>query len=325
MAQRSNEYLRIFTGVIVAVSISQNITALSNATGNSKLPFYSNLLELPINAGISYLLIYGVWGFPEMGLAGAAWGSVIAVSTRALFLIGSLFVTKKTFLLIDGWLKHNFILTLRNHFKQAAPIAATFITMVMTMNVCMMLYARLGVNQFAALTLIFPWIRVAGHISTGWGQATGILIGQILGKKSSGLLDEFVKRSWQFSFFLSLLVAILYTGMFFLFAIIYPELQQETIDALWLLMPVVVFIPFIRGSNIMCGNALRAGGEAPYAFKVHVYTQWLLTVPLTALCVFYLDVSVAWIYGVILLEEFVKSVPFHTRMLSGVWKRNLVS
>lgn len=325
MAQQSNEYLRIFTGVIVAVSVSQNITVMYNATGNSKLPFYSNLLELPINAGISYLLIYGLWGFPEMGLAGAAWGSVIAVCIRAMFLIGSLFTTQKNFLLIDGWLKHNFIQTLRYHFKKAAPIAATFITMVMTMNVCMMIYARLGVNQFAALTLIFPWVRVAGHIITAWGQATGILIGQILGKKSLGLLNEFVKRAWQFSFFLSLLVAALYAGMFFLFEAIYPELQQETIDALWLLMPVVVAIPFIRGSNIMCGNALRAGGEAPYAFKVHVYTQWLLTVPLTALFVFYLDLSVAWMYGIILLEEIVKAVPFHSRMLSSAWKRNLVS
>ena len=76
MAQKSSDYLRIFTGVIVGVSITQNITALFNATGNSKLPFYSNLFELPINAGISYVLIYGLWRFPAMGLTGAAWGSV---------------------------------------------------------------------------------------------------------------------------------------------------------------------------------------------------------------------------------------------------------
>lgn len=324
VAQQANAYLLIFSGVIAGVSVSQNITALFNATGNSKLPFYSNLLELPVNAGVSYALIYGLWGLPALGLSGAAWGSVIAVGTRTLFLTGCLFMTRQTFLLLAGWLKGSFTQTLKYHFKQSAPIAATFISMVLTMNVCMMLYARLGVNQFAALTLISPWVKVAGHISTAWGQATGIMVGQILGKNNRDSLDDFVQRAWRFSFVISAVVAGLHGGMFFLFEVIYPELQQETLNALWSLMPVLLVIPFIRASNIMCGHVLRAGGEAPYAFKVHAYTQWLLTVPLTALFVLYFDLSVAWIYAIILLEEIVKSVPFHRRMWSGVWKRNLV-
>lgn len=325
MAAQAKEYLLIFIGVIVGVSISHNITVLFNGTGNSKLPFYSNLIELPVNAALSYVLIYGLWGFPEMGLAGAAWGSVVAVGMRTVFLMGCLYVTKQTFILLSGWMKTTFTQSLKHHFNQSYHIAITFISMSMTAHVCMMIYAKLGVNQFAALILILPWIRVAGNIVTAWAQATGILVGQLLGKNHWELLDGFVKQSWRFSAFISLFIAGIYAGMFFLFEALYPDLEQETIDALWSLMPIVVVLPFIRTSNTICGHVLRAGGEAPHVMKIHGYTQWLLTVPLTALFVLYLDLSVVWILGIILLEEVVKSIPFHIRMLSGVWKRSLVN
>ena len=324
MAEKSKDYLLIFTGVIVGVSISHNITVLFNGTGNSKLPFYSNLIELPINAGLSYVLIYGHWGFPELGLSGAAWGSVIAVCMRTLFLLGALIITKQVFIISSGWLKGSFSQSLSHHYRQSIHIAITFISMSMTAHICMMLYAKLDVNQFAALVLILPWIRVAGNIVTAWAQATGILVGQILGKNRWELLDDFVKRSWRFSVYISVLVAAIYAGMFFLFEVLYPDLQLETVDALWSLLPLLLFIPFIRTSNTMCGHVLRAGGEAPHVMKIHGYTQWLLTVPLTAVFVFYFDLSVVWIYGVVVLEEMVKSVPFHIRMLSGVWKRSLI-
>ena len=325
MATQSKDYLLIFMGVIVGVAISHNITVLFNGTGNSKLPFYSNLLELPVNAGISYALIYGLWGFPQLGLSGAAWGSVVAVCLRTVFLVGCLFVTKQTFILMNGWAKGRFSQALKHHYNQSIHIAITFISMSITMHVCMMLYAKLGVNQFAALVLILPWVRIAGNIVTAWAQATGILVGQILGQNRWELLDSFVKRSWRFSVYISILVAAIYFGMFFLFEVLYPDLQSDTMEALWSLMPLLLIIPFVRTSNTMCGHVLRAGGEAPHVLKIHGYTQWLLTVPLTALFVLYWDLSVVWIYGIILLEEIVKSVPFHIRMLSGVWKRRLVN
>ena len=325
MAAMSQQYLLIFSLVIIGVCISHNITVLFNGTGNSKLPFYSNLVELPINAVLSYALIYGHWGLPEMGLSGAAWGSVVAVGIRAIFLVASLYFTQQRFILQSGWAKGSFIASLKHHYQQSIHIAVTFTIMSLTMHVCTLLYAKLGVNQFAALTLVMPWIRVAGNIVTAWAQATGILVGQILGKNTLELLDTFVRNAWRFAMYLSLLIAAIYASMFFLFEVIYPDLQTETREAMWSLLPILLVVAFVRTTNTMCGHVLRAGGEAPHVMKIHGYTQWLLTIPLTALFVMVFNLPVAWIYGIILLEEIVKAVPFHLRMFSGVWKRSLVN
>nr|CAA6806405.1 MAG: Unknown protein [uncultured Thiotrichaceae bacterium] len=323
LADLAYEYLSIFSIAVFGVSISQHITAFFNATGNSKLPFYANILELPINVAVSLVLIHGMWGFPEMGLAGAALGTSIAVLCRSLFLI-TLLRRLKASPLKGNQLSHISLAGIRNHFKNALPIAATFVSMVLSNSLCMMIYARLGVLEFAALTLITPWIRVAGHLVTAWAQATGILVGQLLGRNAREYLDRFVSHSWRMAFVLSGVVSLCYLGMFFMFEWFYPELQQETIDTLWQFMPILVVVPFIRSSNTICGHVLRAGGDATHAFKIHFYAQWLVIVPLSALFVLYLDLHAVWVFGLILLEELVKSVPFHLRIYSGRWKRCLV-
>lgn len=323
LAELAYSYLSIFSVVIFGISICQNITVYFNATGNSKLPFYANIFELPINVAASLLLIHGLWGFPELGLAGAAWGTAIAVLSRTLLLIGFL-ARQPNSPLKKLQFQEVSLAHLRHHFSKALPIAATFVTMILSNSVCLMIYARLSVTEFAAITLLAPWIKVAGHLVMAWAQATGILVGQLLGRGTGENLDKFISHAWRAAFGLGLVVSACYLGMFFAFERIYPELQQETIDTLWQFMPILVVTPFIRSSNTICGHVLRAGGDATHVFKIHAYAQWLVIVPLSALFVLYLELHAVWVFGLILLEEVIKGVPFHLRMYSGRWKRRLV-
>ena len=323
IAQQAFAYLSIFCLVFLGVALSQNLTVFFNASGNSRVPFYSNLIELPVNAVLSFLLIHGHGGLPSMGVAGAAVGTLIGVLVRSLFLLICLYSSAQAAPLTQGWPSGRRWQNVRSHFAQAWPIAGSFISMTLSLSVCMLFYSRLGVNQFAALTLIFPWVRAGGQLVTSWAQATGILVGQMLGRGQLAELDDFVGRTWRFSFCLGLLVACSFVAMCYSFAWVYPELQAETLGYLWGLLPVLLLLPLLRTSNTMCGNLLRAGGDAAYSMKVHMGSQWIVTVPLTVLSVVYLDLSVFWIYSIILLEEIVKAFPFHQRVYSGRWKRQI--
>ena len=325
MAIMSIDYLKIFSVVLVGAALSQNITVYFNATGNSRLPFYANLFELPINVVVSYMLIHGLLGLPALGLIGAAIGSAIAVSCRMLFLL--IFYAKQQTKLADYREVQSNKLTytdIKYHLKYATPIAGTFVSAVLANSVCMLIYAKLGINQFAALTLITPWIKVAGHLSTAWAQSTSIIVGQLLGDKRWDVLDGFISKAWRASFIISIIISLAYLSMFFIFERIYPELQSETLNTLWQFMPILVLVPFIRTSNTICGNVMRAGGDAKHIFWIHALTQWLIIVPLSALFVLYLELSAVWVFALILLEELIKGIPFHLRMHGGQWKRSLV-
>ena len=317
------DYTRVFLLVLAGVALSQNCTVLFNAIGNSRIPFYSNLLELPINAIISYALINGAFGFPELGLEGAAWGSAVAVCIRTVFLGLFLIHQKSDVFAGSGELFKQFRKQVSHHWLHAWPVAATFITLSLSMSLCMMMYASLPVHEFAALTILMLWIRIAGLVVTAWAQATSILIGQLLGKSQNALLDEFLNRVWRLSFVLAGVVAGINLCSSFGFPSIYPELQSTTLDVLAALAPMFVVLPLLRSSNVMCGNVLRAGGDAGYAFRIHIYTQCLFTLPVSAFFVFYLKLNVQWVFSILLAEEVIKAFPFHKRIRSGIWKRQL--
>lgn len=324
IAAMSSDYLLVFTVVILGVAVCQNISVYFYSTGKPKLPFYSKLLELPVNALISLVLIYGLLGMPEMGLRGAAVGSAIAVLLRMCFLVFALFATGQGFLWSAGASSQPFLQMVRKHLKNALPIAGTFISMNLAFSVCMMLYSQLSVYEFAAVSVIIIWMRTAGQLYNAWAQSIGIIVGQLLGQNRNVLLDTFVSRAWRIALMLGFSVAAILSATPVLFQWFYPELKQQTIDVVWSLLPVLVLIPLARTSNTVCGNVLRAGGQAAYAFKVHVIAQWLFTVPVTALLVLYWQVSAFWVVGIILVEEILKGVPFHLRTFSGVWKQRLV-
>jgi Na+-driven multidrug efflux pump len=102
---------------------------------------------------------------------------------------------------------------------------------------------------------------------------------------------------------------------------IYSGLQVETTAALHSFLPVLLVLPFPKGSNAICGNTLRAAGDTVYVMNIFVGSQWVFRVPATALLVLYFELSVTWVFTLFLLEELVKFPFFHLRLYEGKWKR----
>ena len=325
MGRLAWDYIAWFTLVIAGVALCQNITVTLYATGRSRLPLYGNLLELPVNALLSYALINGAWGFPLLGLSGAAIGSAVAVGLRAAFLLAVLRFLKPDFARFPWASVRTARRAVRHHVDNALPIAGTFISATLSLQVCMLVYAQLPIRQFALLTLLLPWMKVATHAATAWAQGTGIQVGQLLGRDAMEALDEFVARAWRFAFHIAAAIALAYTAICFAFEWIYPDLDARTVHIARTIVPLLIVLPLIRTSNTICGNVLRAGGDAAYSLKIHMSVQWFVTVPLSVLFVLVLELPLIWVFAIMVIDELVKAPPFHLRLYSGRWKRRLVA
>ena len=321
IAEDAISYLHVFTVVVIAETLSQSVSCYFNGTGRTKLPFYSHLVEIPVNIGLSIVLIYGLYGFPEFGLTGAAIGSAAAAAVRMLFLVWCIFKRDRSVICVAGWSQTTLARSSQRHFILALPIAATFFSQSVASVVCTLLYARLTISQFAAMTLIMPWIQVFGQFMTSWAQATGIFVGQLLGQRvSASSLDDFLSRVWRFTFALAALVSLLYLGASLSFDWLYDDLLDETRDALWSFVPVLLVLSFPKSSNAICGHTLRAGGDTVYVMNIFIFSQWAVRVPLTAFFILYLNTPVAWVFALFLAEELVKFPLFHRRLYSGKWR-----
>lgn len=325
IADQARRYLSVFAVVILAESIGHCLTSFFNGCGETRLPALSYLFAVPVNIFASLILIHGMFGAPEMGVTGAALGSAIASVLQVGFLTAVLFLTRADLLRVPGWRNGTFMASLRRHLIFALPIAATFASATIAMNVCGLIYATLPVNQFAAMTIINPWVQVAGTVGMCWAQATGIIVAQLLGRKTSEeTLDAFLAGSWRASLMASAAVAAIYAAVCLSTPWIYADLHRETQAMLLSFLPILIVLPFPKGSNAICGNTLRAGGETVYVMHVFVWSQWLFRVPATAVFVFWFDLSVTWIFALLLAEELVKLAPFHLRLFKGDWKRGVV-
>lgn len=326
VAAQAQTYLTIFMVVIIAESIGQSIASFFNGCSQTKLPLYGYVLSVPVNVVVSVGLIHGLWGLPEMGVAGAATGSAIAISLQSAFWVLLLVRKHGSLRRVAGWHKGAFSPTLRRHITFSLPIAATFISATMAAHLCSLIYAKMALNGFAAITLIAPWNMLVGQIAMQWAQATGILVAQLLGQGASeDVLDTFLSRAWRGAFIAAAIVACVFLAMCLSIDWIYADLEPETRAILFGFLPILLLIQFPRATNAICGNTLRAAGDTVYVMHIFIWSQWAFRVPATAFFILYLDLSAFWVLSLFFWEEVVKFTPFHRRLWRGEWKHSQVA
>jgi len=314
--------LAVFSLVILGEAIGQTLSSYFNGCGATRIPLYGFCLSLPVNVATSIVLIHGYLGLPAFGVTGAAIGSAIAIAIQVAFLVHRFLRRDGHILRAQGWRQGTFPATLRRHLGFALPIAATFFSATFATQVCTLIYARLSLNEFAAMTLIAPWIMVTGTVGMQWAQATGIIVAQLLGQKwSEPVFDRFLLSAWRGALVASGIVSALLLAVCLSAGILYADLNKETRVVLLGFLPVLLVLPFPKGSNAICGNTLRASGDTIYVMHIFVWAQWLFRVPATALAVFWFDLSAFWVLSLLLWEEFLKFPAFHRRLLRGDWKR----
>ncbi len=314
-------YLWVFFIYIFAESIGQCLSSYFNGCGRTKTPLYSLCLSVPVNVISSIIFIHGLFGMPALGLVGAAWGSVIGALVQLSFLLFMLVRLDRDIFSIKGWQHGRFVTTLRRHFLFALPIATTFISATFSSKVVLLIFAKLTLNEFAAMTLVMPWIMVAGTIGMQWSQATGIIVAQLLGQKTpSSILDSFLSKAWRGTFVAAAIVAAIYAILCLSSPYIYTNLTPETQAILIGFLPILVLLPFPKGSNAICGNTLRASGDTLYVMNLFLAAQWLFRVPATALAVLVFQLPAFWVLSLLFFEELIKFAPFHRRLYRGKWK-----
>jgi len=302
-------YLSVTKYIIIFAAFTQVCTAFYNGRGNTKITLKGYMIEIPTNIILSYILIYGVGGYSGLGLEGAAWGSLAAVFLRTAYFSTMLKLDSE--LSLDYPQGRPFAKEVLPQAIEIFPIAANFFVLYIGASVYHLFYAQLELAAFVAITLIFPWLRIGTQFVSAWSQASGINISQALGENKTHHLRSFVSACTRATLVLSLFVAVLFFLLSQFIHIIYPNVEPETYLALAVIAPLYIILPIIRGYNSLCGNVLRALGESSRILKLHFITQWVISLPICALLVFYLDAPLFWAFAMIPIEELLKTYHFY--------------
>jgi putative MATE family efflux protein len=309
LAKLAETYISITKYTVLITAYTQVCTAFCNGRGNTKIPLKGFMIELPVNALLSYFLINGFSDYEGLGLEGAAWGSLIAVTLRGVFLYTVLKADKEVDIVYPP--NRKFWCEIKLQYSEIYPIAANFFVLSIGATVYQLLFAQLDLFSFVAITLIFPWIRAATQFPNAWAQASAISISQALGQKDKSELKLFIAGCTRVGMLLSAMVAALLFVLSLCIKFVYPEIEAETQIALMLITPLYIILPIIRAYNTVAGNILRALGNSNLVLKIHFITQWAISLPVCAVLILYFDVSIFWAFAMIPIEELLKTVPFY--------------
>ena len=304
-----SSYLDFSKYLVIFTALTQVIIALFNGLGRTNVPFKGYLIELPINAVLSYVLIHGVSSFGGIGVEGAALGSLIAITIRLIYLVLCVYYDSNVSIKINTT-KTAFITNIRNHFIEIFPVAANVTMLSIGATIYQLLYSQLNINAYVAITLVMPWLRAGTQFITAWAHSSAITISQAIGSKQMDELTKNVNTSIDVAVGMSFICALFFAGLSLVIADIYPDLDPSTYDALIIIAPLYIFLPIARGYNTVHGHVLRALGKTTDVFKINFTGQWIISIPLCALVIFGFDGSIFWAFAIQPLEEVVKAYPF---------------
>jgi len=313
LQQQTKGYLELAIYLVPSTAITQVLIALFNSRNKSKTPLKGYLIEMPINAVLSYFLIHGIEGFQGMGVEGAALGSLIAIVIRLLYLIFCLRMDRTLDLEFNSGLS-TLIKSIRLHSVEIFPFAANITILQIGISIYQLLYSQLSLNAYAAIILIMPWLRGIGQFVASWAHASAISISQSIGSKKLDDLSSNINKSIDVAVIVSIICAGLFVVLHFFLPSIYPDLEVETYLALSAIAPLYIFLPIVRGYNTVHGHILRALGKTTSVFKINFIGQWVISIPLCALLILHFEVSIFWAFAIQPFEEIVKALPF--RMLA---------
>lgn len=310
-------YMRIVGAFAFFQAMSLTISASLRSVNKAIYPMMVTVLVNIMNIIGNYTLIFGKFGFPEMGVDGAAISTAFARGVSMLILFVILFKKHiKTFPL--SYFKPFPFIELRNLLKIGLPSAGENMSYSFSQVVLTYFINMLGNEALATRTYVVNIVMFVYLFAIAMAQGGAITIGHLVGQKkirAAYLLGKYVMR-W--SIFVSLSLSCLWAlGGPWIFDML---TDNETIVQLGIhILFVDIILEVGRAVNIYATNALRSAGDVNYPFYVGVVVQWSVAVGLGYL------LGIHWAWGLIgmwcafLLDENIRAVIFIHRWNSMKW------
>ena len=289
-------YLRVFFAGSIFMMLNFAITTCLHAAGNTRTPLWISLFNNGIKLILSYLLIFGALGFPELGVVGAAIGGVVGRGLGVIIGFSVLYSGKFGIELLPTTSYKPDIAQARRILKIGIPAALQGMFRNGSGVVLMKLVAMTSASTIAvaAFSLGSQIERLVRQISLALGTAATTLVGQSIGAKN---LDEAEKRGWT-TLALSVITVILVGLPIALFAkpllAVFTDAEEVVQIGIIYLIMIVISEPFMCAA-ITSGGSLRAAGDNMPALYYTLISQWAIRLPVAAFFAFWMGYD---IYGI---------------------------
>ncbi|HEY5585239.1 MAG TPA: MATE family efflux transporter, partial [Ruminiclostridium sp.] len=288
------------------------------------MPMVVSGIALGINTLLNYLLIFGLFGFPALGVRGAAIATLIS---RIIEMIIFLVVVSRSY----DILRIRISVLRQVTFDLFKKVLSTMVPVILN-ELCWSVgfaaysiaYGRISTEAFDAVQItntVGNLFLVAGF---GMASASAVMIGHMVGAGDEKKAREY---AWRFVI-LCALGGVIIGAFMYVSAPLVVGLFKVTKDVLQTAVVILtinaIIIPIRLTNIVIIVGILRGGGDTKYAFIVESITMWCIGVPLAFIGAFVFKLEVQWVFLLVLAEELVKMICLVMRLMSINWIKNVV-
>ncbi len=319
-----SDYLRIVALSYIPTSVSFAYSVALRTTGKPNIPMKISAISFVTNTFFNYILIFGKFGIPAMGVKGAAWGTVIArfveigVTLYAVYSKNGVLAAKFNELI--SWNK-DFV---SKYLKTTYPVIFAEAAWSLGQVLYSIAYAKLGEEATAAIQIANTIQNVFFVLVRGIANACTVMIGSKIGSGDEEEAYEYAKHFMIIATILGVILGSIQALTPKLTLMLFRGLDQSLYDVsktLLVVMGLTFVIRVFTATGIV--GVLRGGGDTTFAMIIDVGSVWIVGVPLAFIGAMLLKIPVYWVYAIVTIEEVIKIIVIIPRVISKKWIKNI--
>ena len=315
-----SEYLRVIGISYVFSGIAQTFLAIMKNCGAVNMSTLINGVMVMLNIVLNAVFIFGLSGFPKMGIKGAALATVLATVVQFLWSVGYVLCRIRA---VKFSLRSCEKRLFGRFWQKAVPLLINNLAWGIGFSMYSVIMGHLGTDAVAANGIANISKNLVVCFCLGLGNAGSIIVGNRLGadrlqeaKEAGGTLTRTAIIAGSVSGLVLIALSPFITKMVDLTPTARGYLQKM----------LLICSYYIAGKSVNCmtiGGIFAAGGDSKFGMLCDSVTLWCITVPLGCICAFILKLPVMVVYFVLNLDEIIKLPVVYKHYKKYKWIKNL--
>ncbi len=319
------DYLKVMVWGFLPFALTQAYAGTLKECGNTVIPMIGGIGAVLVNLLLNYVLIFGHFGAPEMGVEGAALATVISRYVELVFVAGWTHRNQSRNPFVKGVYRSFYIpgRLLKSIVIKGMPLLLNEFLWASGMAIQNQCYSTCGLDVVPAMNISSTIFNLASVAFLALGNSVGIIMGQMLG---AGIKEEALRDTNRKLMALSIGAGTVFGGVMILVSGFFPQIYNTTDQvrqlATYLICINACIMPFNSYTNATYFT-LRSGGQTMVTFLFDSCFVWVVCVPLAFCLSRFTDMGILPLFAICLSTDLIKCAIGAYMIKQGKWIQNL--
>lgn len=323
LIQAGIPYLRIVSVSYLFMGFSQIYLCIMKNSGRTAKSTIYGSVAVVINIGFNVIFIFGLAGFPDMGIAGAALATTVS---RALELLLTIYENMHRSLVCVRlkYIRNSSKKLKKDFWHYTTPVLGNELVWGCGFTMFSVIMGHLGSDAVAANSVANILKNIIACVCNGIGIGAGIIVGNELGKGEMERATEYGNRLFKLAVFAGAVSGLILLAVSPVLRIFTGSLSAQAHSYLKNMMYICTYYMIGKSVNAtVIAGVFCAGGDTKFGLKCDAVTMWVILIPIGMITAFVLKFPIMVVYFIISMDEIIKLPAVYRHYKKYNWVRNL--